>query len=214
MNRKECLDNAAEAVLKNRQELYGKPEDGFAGIAAIWSVLLGRKIASHEVALCLAALKMVRAMNSPAHGDNWVDMAGYAACGSEIATVGQRKVAAGQIDALFSQGTSLTMGVCDDALSDRELRDEIIRNTVDDGQGEPPNVSPKASLCRECGGTTIDGVCQEKGCKYEALVPSGADAQTLVSIISRERAKDPTKWGSQEIATLIAKLSQQEAKQQ
>lgn len=101
-----------------------------------------------------------------------------------------------QLDALFSQGTSLTMGVCDD------------------GQGEPPNVSPKASLCRECGGTKIDGVCQEKGCRYEALVPSGADAQTLVSIISRERAKDPTKWGSQEIATLIAKLSQQEAKQQ
>ncbi|QXN72462.1 hypothetical protein RCTHUNDERBIRD_53 [Rhodobacter phage RcThunderbird] len=26
MNRKECLDAAAEAVLKNRQELYGKPE--------------------------------------------------------------------------------------------------------------------------------------------------------------------------------------------
>ena len=169
MNRKECLDNAAEAVLKNRQELYGKPEDGFAGIAAIWSVLLGRKIASHEVALCLAALKMVRAMNSPAHGDNWVDMAGYAACGSEVATVGQRKVAVGQIDALFSQGTALTMGVCDDAsvsyaLTDRELLDAVIRNTVDDGQDEPPNASPKASLCRECGGTQIDGVCQEKGC--------------------------------------------------
>ena len=148
MNRKECLDNAAEAVLKNRQELYGKPEDGFAGIAAIWSVLLGRKIASHEVALCLAALKMVRAMNSPARGDNWVDMAGYAACGSELATVGQRKVAVGQIDALFSQGTSLTLGVCDDApvsypLTDRELRDVVIRDTVDDGQGEPPNASSR-----------------------------------------------------------------------
>ena len=71
-------------------------------------------------------------------------------------------------DALFSQGTALTMGVCDDAQTDRGLRDEIIRNTVDDGQGEPPNVSPKASLCRECGGTKIDGVCQEKGCGYEA----------------------------------------------
>ena len=114
-----------------------------------------------------------------------------------------------QLDALFSQGTALTMGVCDDALTDRELRDEIIRNTVDDGQDEPPNASPKASVCRECGGTKIDGVCQEKGCGYEDLVPSGADAQTLVSIISRERAKDPTKWGSQEIATLIAKLAQQ-----
>ena len=73
-----------------------------------------------------------------------------------------------QLDAIFSQGTSLTMGVCDEALTDRELRDEIIRNTVDDGQGEPPNVSPKASICRECSGTKIDGVCQEKGCKYEA----------------------------------------------
>ena len=168
MNRKECLDNAAEAVLKNRQELYGKPEDGFAGIAAIWSVLLGRKIASHEVALCLAALKMVRAMNNPAHGDNWVDMAGYAACGSEIATVRQRKVAVEQLDALFSQGTALTMGVCEIEMTDRELRDAIIRDTVDDGQGESPNASPKASLCRECGGTKIDGVCQEKGCGYEA----------------------------------------------
>lgn len=40
------------------------------------------------------------------------------------------------------------------------------------------------------------------------------DTQTLVSIISRERAKDPTKWGSHEIATLIAKLAQQEERQQ
>lgn len=76
-------------------------------------------------------------------------------------------------DAIFSQGTGLAMGVCDDtpvncAQTDRELRDEIIRNTADDGQGEPPNASPKASLCRECGGTKIDGVCQEKGCRYEA----------------------------------------------
>ena len=78
-----------------------------------------------------------------------------------------------QIDAIFSQGISLALGVCDDApvsypLTDRELRDVIIRDTVDDGQGEPPNASPKVSLCRECGGTKIDGVCQEKGCGYEA----------------------------------------------
>ena len=78
-----------------------------------------------------------------------------------------------QLDAIFSQGTSLTLGVCEDALvsyplTDRELRDAIIRDTIDAWQGEPPNASPKASLCRECGGTKIDGVCQEKGCGYEA----------------------------------------------
>ena len=89
-----------------------------------------------------------------------------------VATVRQRQdfaaAKAKQLDVIFSQGTSLAMGVCDDALTDRELRDEIIRNTVDDGQGEPPNVSPKASICRECGGTKIEGVCQEKGCRCEA----------------------------------------------
>lgn len=72
------------------------------------------------------------------------------------------------LDAIFSQGTALAMGVCDDALTDRKLRDEIIRNTVDDGKSEPPNASPKASICRECGGTKIDGICQEKDCGYEA----------------------------------------------
>ena len=53
-------------------------------------------------------------------------------------------------------------------MTDRQLRDALVKNTPDDGQGEPPNASPKASLCRECGGTKIDGVCQEKGCGYEA----------------------------------------------
>ena len=73
-----------------------------------------------------------------------------------------------QLDALFSQGMAMTMGVCEIEMTDRELRDKIIRDTVGDGQGELPNASPKASLCRECGGTKIDGVCQESGCRYEA----------------------------------------------
>ena len=64
-----------------------------------------------------------------------------------------------QLDAIFLQGMALTMGVCDDALTDRELRDEIIRNTVDDGQGEPPNASPKFRICPACGENQIDGEC-------------------------------------------------------
>ena len=64
-----------------------------------------------------------------------------------------------QLDAIFSQGTALTMGICDYALTDRELRDEIIRNTVDEGQGEPPNASPKFCICPACGENQIDGEC-------------------------------------------------------
>ena len=82
-----------------------------------------------------------------------------------------------QLDAIFSQGTALTMGVCDDApvsyaLTDRELRDAVIRNTVDNGRGEPPNASPKASLCPACGENQIDGECSFTLCPTHT-VPKG-----------------------------------------
>ena len=70
-----------------------------------------------------------------------------------------------QLDAIFSQGTSLTMGVCDDAPVSHALTDRELRIT--------------ASLCRECGGTMIDGICQEKGCRYEALAPADVVSRKL-----------------------------------
>lgn len=33
----------------------------------------------------LVDLKVTRAWGNPSHGDNWVDIAGYAACGGELA---------------------------------------------------------------------------------------------------------------------------------
>lgn len=83
-----------------------------------------------------------------------------------------------QLAAIFSQGPSLTMGVCDDApvsypTTDRELRDAVIRNTVDDGQGEPPNASPKFSICPACGENQIDGECSF------ALCPTHTEAKDI-----------------------------------
>lgn len=49
---------------------------------------LGVAIAPHQAAIMLADLKSVRAWHNPAHLDNWVDGAGYYACGGEIATGG------------------------------------------------------------------------------------------------------------------------------
>lgn len=85
MNRKECLDAAAEAVLKNRQAVYGPPENSFADTAVIWSVILGVTVKPWQVPLMLAGLKVVRAKDAPDHADNWADLAGYAACGAELA---------------------------------------------------------------------------------------------------------------------------------
>lgn len=85
MTRKECLDSAAKAVLTDRNQQYGEPEDNFGKIAGMWSAYLGKPVSSCDVALMLALLKIVRAKSNPHHKDNWIDLAGYAACGAECA---------------------------------------------------------------------------------------------------------------------------------
>ena len=85
MTRDEILAGARQAVMVDRAATHGEAEQSFALIAALWSALLGVDIAPHQVALMLAQLKAARAWGNPGHGDNWVDLAGYAACGGEIA---------------------------------------------------------------------------------------------------------------------------------
>ena len=79
------LDAARQAVTVDRAATHGDIEDSFAKLAAVWSVLLGVPVSAEQAALILATLKIVRAWGNPGHADNWVDLAGYAACGGEIA---------------------------------------------------------------------------------------------------------------------------------
>jgi hypothetical protein len=81
------LDAAAGCVLKDRQNQYGGPENNFERIAQMWNGYLGtNSIKPWDVAAMMGMLKMARARFNPKHADNWVDMAGYAACGIECAT--------------------------------------------------------------------------------------------------------------------------------
>lgn len=86
MNRSELLDKAKEIVNGARQENYGKPEKNFANIATYWSVYLGRDIKATDVAAMMILMKLARLENNPKHEDSWIDIAGYAANGCEIAT--------------------------------------------------------------------------------------------------------------------------------
>lgn len=79
------LDGARHATMQ-REDHHGAPGPMFVRIARLWAVVLDRVVLPHEVALCLAALKLARAVQDPTHGDNWVDLAGYAACGGEVAS--------------------------------------------------------------------------------------------------------------------------------
>lgn len=83
--RKDILDKAASCVLKYRAATHGDLEDSFAHTANLWGAHLGVKITSTDVAVMMALLKVARIKSTPAHKDNWVDLAGYAACGGELA---------------------------------------------------------------------------------------------------------------------------------
>jgi hypothetical protein len=84
LTRATVLDVAKRAVTKDRAATHGALENSFAAIAAIWSVRLGVTITQAQVSIMMVDLKTVRAWGNPGHADNWVDIAGYAACGGEL----------------------------------------------------------------------------------------------------------------------------------
>lgn len=88
MTRAEILEAASHAVT-DRGAAYGKPEDVFGRIAAYWSAHLDCLITGTDVAVMMTLLKLARLNPNADHADSWVDIAGYAACGGEIATKGK-----------------------------------------------------------------------------------------------------------------------------
>jgi hypothetical protein len=87
MKRADILATASEYVTIDRATTHGDAEDNFRRIADLWTAYLGvDDITSIDVAVMLALLKVARIRSNPTHADNWIDIAGYAACGGEIAT--------------------------------------------------------------------------------------------------------------------------------
>lgn len=89
MTRKDILERAASAVLQDRNDCYGRPEDSFGCIALMWTAYLRRQglitdnLDTIDVAAMMVLLKVARINPETPHIDNWVDIAGYAACGGE-----------------------------------------------------------------------------------------------------------------------------------
>ncbi|MBR0411103.1 MAG: hypothetical protein IJI25_08900 [Eubacterium sp.] len=85
MKRAEILDEAKKCVCGQREQEYGSPEDNFKAIAGMWSEYKGCTFSALDVAMMMALLKIVRIRSGGGSGDSFVDLAGYAACGGEIA---------------------------------------------------------------------------------------------------------------------------------
>ena len=89
MNRGEILDTAKHYVNVDRAAAHGDAERSFGRIAAYWSAHLDAPVSAADVAVMMALLKLARIKGTPDFADHWTDLAGYAACGGEIATEGK-----------------------------------------------------------------------------------------------------------------------------
>lgn len=103
--RKDVLDAAERCVNGDREQDYGSPENNFRTIAKMWSAYLSAapcmedpetgiagvvweqkiiNLTPYDVAAMLSLLKIARIASGHSKADNWVDLAGYAACGGEL----------------------------------------------------------------------------------------------------------------------------------
>ena len=91
MKRKEILDRALACVCGDREQDYGSPENNFRTIADMWSAFMGIEITPTEVAAMMALLKIARVASGHSKADNWIDLAGYAACGGELESIEEER---------------------------------------------------------------------------------------------------------------------------
>lgn len=99
MNREMCLEEAKKCVCTDRNQQYGEPEQNFTVIAQLWQTYLQATLKSDEieilptdVAMMMVLFKAARVATAcqatarQAKVDSFVGIAGYAACGCEVAT--------------------------------------------------------------------------------------------------------------------------------
>ena len=84
----DILDTAARITRGDRNASYGPPDQDFQRTAGMWSALFGAKLQNgvtfepRDVAMAMILLKCSRESHQRKL-DNWVDIAGYARCGSK-----------------------------------------------------------------------------------------------------------------------------------
>ena len=98
MTRDEFLEQARICVCGEREQDYGSTEDNFETVGLLWTIYLRAAhpgireylksnigLSRKDVAMMMSLLKIARAAVGD-NPDNFVDLAGYAACAGEIVT--------------------------------------------------------------------------------------------------------------------------------
>lgn len=75
----------SEKLLYERGLKYGEPTANHIRIAQLWSAYLGRGVDPHEVAICMALVKISRLAEQETHRDSYEDAIAYMAIAGHIA---------------------------------------------------------------------------------------------------------------------------------
>lgn len=75
-------------IIKRRGMQWGDAHETHLRIAQTWSGILNFTVNEHQVALCMAALKLVRANINPADPDSLIDAGGYIQIAKDIGKKG------------------------------------------------------------------------------------------------------------------------------
>tara|TARA_B100001250_G_C19155252_1_gene509786 strand:- start:179 stop:445 length:267 start_codon:yes stop_codon:yes gene_type:complete len=77
------LEEANKLIGGDRNNDYGDKLTNHKNIAALWSIFLRKKITAHDVAMCMALVKVARLMHAHKK-DSYIDLAAYAAIAGEL----------------------------------------------------------------------------------------------------------------------------------
>lgn len=99
------LQEAFDLINAERQGEYGAPDASFQRVASMWSAYLGYSVTAHDVACCMALLKLARQANRHAllstsvrledspngcrKHDNLLDAAGYIGLAADMTSSGR-----------------------------------------------------------------------------------------------------------------------------
>jgi len=86
--RSEVLRTAEQYVTRDRANTHGDMEDNFSTIAEYWTTHLGTPVTALDVSVMMTLLKLARIKSGRTNLDNYIDGAGYLACGGELSQRG------------------------------------------------------------------------------------------------------------------------------
>ena len=127
------LEEAISLISNDRHNDHGPADKSFERIAKFWSLILDTPVQPHQVAQCMIALKLSRINHTSVNDDNWIDIAGYAALGGEIAQHFEVVSPAMGVDDLLTQAHAPNEYFDDqlDLFKDYQPDDTIFASTSD-----------------------------------------------------------------------------------